>query len=136
MPWRYAVIVACYCAFIFWMSSQPDPPVPQQLFPGFDKLEHIGAYGVMDALVLFGMKKSPRPHTLARLLWVPLLFTIAFGFTDEFHQHFVPHRNVDPEDIVADTVGAALAQAVLLRYAFGHSCQSLREALRPARTHA
>lgn len=94
-----------------------------------DKLQHIVAFGLIAAMVLTGMIRSKRNHPLRRLMMVPVLFTIAFGLTDEFHQSFVPLRNVDPFDIVADAVGASLAVYVLLRYWQGHSHETLRATL-------
>jgi VanZ family protein len=32
-----------------------------------------------------------------------------YGVTDEFHQYFVPPRQVEALDVVADTIGAAIA---------------------------
>ena len=33
----------------------------------------------------------------------------AYGVSDEFHQSFVPLRSVEAMDVVADTIGAAIA---------------------------
>ena len=129
MRWPYYILVGAYCSFIFWMSSQTDPPTPEPLFPQFDKLEHMAAFGVLCGMVLVGMKRSGRHHALRSLVWIPVLFTIAFGLTDEFHQAFVPGRNVDPFDIVANTSGALIAQYVLLRYWYGHQSATLRAIL-------
>jgi VanZ family protein len=133
VPVVYYLLTGAYCTLIFWLSSQPDPPVMEPLFPQFDKIEHMIAFGVMDALVLMGMWNNTRKHSLARLLWWPVLFTVAFGLSDELHQHFVPGRHVDPLDIVANAIGAILAQAVLLRFAYGIPWAALKAAARPWR---
>ena len=39
-------------------------------------------------------------------------FTILYGFSDEFHQYFVPGRFADPADFAADAAGALLATAL------------------------
>lgn len=111
-------MTGAYCLLIFWISSQQDPPGPPPLFPQFDKVEHVLAFGLLCGLVSVGMRRSGRAHAHWKLVWIPVLFTIAFGFTDEFHQHFVPKRNVDPYDIVADSVGALLMQFLLTRYVY------------------
>ncbi len=37
---------------------------------------------------------------------------VAFGVTDEVHQSFVPGRNADLMDLVADALGASLGAVV------------------------
>lgn len=125
MTWPAALLTLSYCSLIFWLSSQPDPPVVSGLFPHFDKVQHVIAFGLLTALVATGMLRSERRHPLARLFWAPLLFTISFGLVDEAHQHFVPGRHVDPFDIVANSTGAFLAQAALLRGLYGYRLDQL-----------
>ena len=43
------------------------------------------------------------------MAWLALLLAIAYGITDEVHQHFVPGRHMDPLDLLTDAVGAAAA---------------------------
>ena len=125
MTWPAALLTLSYCSLIFWLSSQPDPPVVSGLFPHFDKVQHVIAFGLLTALVATGMLRSAWRHPPARLFWVPLLFTVGFGLVDEVHQHFVPGRHVDPLDIVANSAGALLAQAVLLRGVYGYRLDQL-----------
>jgi VanZ family protein len=49
-------------------------------------------------------------------LW-GLVAASLFGITDEWHQSWVPGRSVEPEDWVADTLGAALAVALYAGWA-------------------
>jgi VanZ family protein len=46
--------------------------------------------------------------------WLPAVFTILFGISDEFHQMFVPSRDASVLDILADSVGAAAGTMVAL----------------------
>ena len=39
------------------------------------------------------------------------LVTVAFGVSDEIHQSFVPGRDADVLDVVADALGAAVGAA-------------------------
>jgi VanZ family protein len=48
----------------------------------------------------------------------------AYGVSDEFHQYFVPPRQVEALDVVADTIGAAAAAFAL----FGWSASRARKA--------
>ena len=114
MAWPYVALTFIYCSTIVWLSGQSNPPMPANFFPHWDKVEHIGAWGLLDALVLLGMLRAKKSYSLRALLWFPPLFAIAFGIADEFHQHFVPGRMVDPLDIVADSTGAMLTQGAFL----------------------
>jgi VanZ family protein len=42
-----------------------------------------------------------------------ILIAAAYGVSDEVHQSFVPMRSVEAMDVVADTVGAAVAAFAL-----------------------
>jgi VanZ family protein len=105
-----------YCALIFWLSSQTDPPQPEITFPLKDKLSHILLYGVLAAIVSLGLQRADRPHTPRRVFWWPVIFVFAFGTFDEFHQLSVPGRFFDPGDVVANTLGALMASFVLIRW--------------------
>jgi len=92
-----------YAGFLFFLSSQSALPSPG--IEGFDKVEHLGAYGLLGALIArgaFGYGVARRP---ALLLGV-LLGTL-YGVGDEFHQSFVPGRSADVRDAVADLLGSS-----------------------------
>jgi VanZ family protein len=44
-----------------------------------------------------------------------VLATSVYGATDELHQLFVPQRSTELSDVVADSLGAALAAWVWLK---------------------
>jgi VanZ family protein len=110
LAWPYLILTLLYSGLIAWMSGQSEPPVPSDVFPHWDKVMHVGAFGLMDLLVLLGMLRSKYHYSLRALLIAPALYTILFGIGDEFHQAFTPGREVDPLDIVSDTLGAVLMQ--------------------------
>ncbi len=84
-----------YAGLIFYGSHQPS------LFPpsyGFeDKLLHFAVYAGFGALVAFAV---PR-HRIRFAFLAALLY----GFSDELHQFFVPGRQTEFLDWVADSVG-------------------------------
>jgi VanZ family protein len=47
---------------------------------------------------------------------VTILFCSLYGMSDEFHQSFVAGRNSEVADWLADTLGAAIATAAMIRY--------------------
>ncbi len=75
-------------------------------FPlGADKVGHAAAYAVLGALLTLATGR----------VWLALLLATLFGVTDEIHQYFVPGRQADVFDVVADAVGA-LAGALFVAF--------------------
>ena len=90
-----------WAGVIFWLSSQSELPSTRVSIPGFDKVLHVGAYGLLTALMLWGDRG---PTGVRALLWATL--ASVYGISDEFHQSFIPSRNVEFWDVVADATGA------------------------------
>lgn len=93
-------------AFIFTLSSISRTPA---LPGGMDKDLHALLYaGLSLALIRalaggWGRRVTPVTALLA------IVAASAYGVSDEFHQWFVPLRQADAMDVVADTVGAAVS---------------------------
>lgn len=104
-------------ALIFGLSSVanvPTLPVPQVVT---DKDLHAVLYCGFGFLLTRALSKGFRlPVTLATAFLVTVAAAL-YGVSDEFHQWFVPPRDVEGLDVVADTVGGALAGFGL--YAWG-----------------
>ncbi len=94
-----------WAAANFWASAPPQlVELPWVL--SWDKLQHCGAYavgGAAFALALGG--RSP---------WLAVALGVLYGASDELHQWFVPGRNPDVRDWVADALGV-LAGVFLYR---------------------
>jgi VanZ family protein len=92
-------LVGLYCSFIFFLSHQPTLPVPQTI-EHQDKVFHFLAYFILGVLAAFSL-----PSTLRfRWLWAALIASV-YGISDEFHQSFVPGRETEFLDWLADTLG-------------------------------
>ena len=102
---RWAAVIA-YMAFIFLLSSIPSTPA----LPGrTDKHLHALLYGGFGLVVMRALARG-RPDGLSwAMVVLTTLIAALYGLSDEFHQSFVPGRQPDAADVVADTVGAALA---------------------------
>lgn len=93
-----------YAALIFWLSSEPNP-LPALTERLWDKAAHFAEYGALGALLLVALRSSgvaPR-----RALVRAALLASVYGASDEVHQAFVPEREADVRDWVADTIGGA-----------------------------
>jgi len=102
-----------YMALIWALSS-----IPMQLdlsrIPFRDKGVHFVEYGTLGALFAHALVLTWRERSV-RLVWlVATLATVLWGAIDEIHQAFVPGRNSDAIDLVADTLGAATFAALYL----------------------
>lgn len=114
MNWKYALAALVYCGLIFLESSRAVPYQLDQAIPGMDKVVHAAMYGVLAGIVSMGMRRSQRSHTARAQFLLPVLFALLYGISDEIHQWFVPGRNFDPWDVVANTAGAVLVQYYLV----------------------
>ena len=111
---RLSLLLALsWMGLLFYLSSQPTLETPA-LFPAQDKLFHALAYGVLGSFLLLTL---PAAQDGARYGWRQIqtatLIASLYGFSDEFHQSFVPGRQADVWDWVADTTGALLAASLL-----------------------
>ncbi len=105
--WRWTP-VAAYMAGIFALSSISQPPA----FPGnTDKDLHALVYGGLAAFVVRALAGGWRQRVTWTTAIVAMLIAVLYGVSDEFHQSFVPNRQSDVRDVVADTVGAAIASS-------------------------
>ncbi|MBS3963251.1 MAG: VanZ family protein [Methylomonas sp.] len=110
--WLDWTALIAYCGLIFWLSSQSMLPVPS-VFNAQDKVMHAGAYFVMALLAWRALRHAGLSGKLTLIL--AALFCSLYGISDEWHQSFVPGRNPDVTDWLADTVGA-VGGVVLLHH--------------------
>jgi len=115
----FLVLTIAYCGLIFWLSSSADAVPDARIIPGQDKAAHLVLYGGLAWLVSMGLRRGKKPVSSNVQFYVPVLFALFYGLTDEVHQIFVPERSCDPLDLLADGVGALIVQGILCRYVWG-----------------
>jgi VanZ family protein len=94
-----------WATVILGASSIPDLKTHPEGIPIRDKLAHFGEYFVFGWLVARAYRPfgwEPGRH----LVWT-LLFGVFMGCVDEFYQGFVPGRQQDAFDLIANTLGVA-----------------------------
>ena len=105
MLWSWAPVVG-YSVLIFSVSAQQDLSPPK--FPSSDKVAHVLEYGMLGLLWARAATRS-WPHWTFRLLLIStIFFTGLYGFTDEWHQLYVPGRSSDWQDVLADACGGMI----------------------------
>jgi VanZ family protein len=94
-------------AGIWLLSSRTILPQPKGIL-GYDKLQHFLAYGVLTgALALWFSPGWIKAHAFKAIAFAVCLGS-AYGIVDEVHQYFVPGRDCNVWDWLADTIGAIL----------------------------
>jgi VanZ family protein len=80
-------------------------PTPQlQPAPGWDKLDHVAAFGTLALLAVLAW--PARWHTAMAAL-------LAYAWTIEVLQSFTPTRTPDAQDVAADAAGLLLAWVIV-----------------------
>ena len=109
---RWAAAIA-WMAFMFYLSAQSSLPSLSSRFEDYLSLAgHFVEYAVL-ALLLRWAIRGFFPAGIGSgasnaACWAFVL-AVAYGVTDELHQHFVPGRHMDPLDLLMDAIGAAAA---------------------------
>lgn len=108
--------------FFFWLtvifvqSSFPAVELPQIEIISADKLAHMGVYGLLALLCYISLIHQTKFNLLYSH---PFTFTIlicsVYGASDEFHQYFVPNRDCEFFDWLADVIGAII-MVLLIKY--------------------
>jgi VanZ family protein len=99
----YWIAPLLYMVLIFYLSSSP-LPIKIPTFSLFDKVMHVLEYAILSAFIYLALRKS----SLTRYQLLGLVFAISFlyGISDEIHQYFIPGREADLFDVMANGIGA------------------------------
>ncbi len=107
---RYWWPVCLYAGLIFLGSSVSNPPeaISSVLEKISDKMLHLCEYGLLGALGYRACRHAAGAWVARHAVIVTVAGCALYGLSDEMHQLFVPFREGDPLDLVADSVGAML----------------------------
>ena len=110
--WYWMPVVA-WMGAIFWFSSQPHLPIyPDRLIDLLmKKLGHLTGYAV---LAMLSYRAWAGRGTRAPSPLPPWALAVAYAFSDEYHQLFVPGRDGNLYDVALDSFGAAVGLALLM----------------------
>ena len=99
-------------AIVFYGSSISElPPIPG----GFsDKTAHACEYAGLGFLIARALAAERWPTFGLWTALAAVALSAAYGLSDETHQLFVPNRESDVGDLLADVVGAAAAVGVTM----------------------
>ena len=117
--WPYRLLILAYCLGLFILSHQSSSPIttPKLLsIPGLDKIVHAILYAGLAGCCSIGLRRSNTEVRTWVQCFIPVLFAMLYGLSDEIHQLFVPKRMFDWWDWCADCVGAIAAQVFLCKW--------------------
>lgn len=107
---KYHLPLILFLVFIFIMSSIPGDSIADITFEISDKLIHAAVYFVLYFLFQHSLHNQEKfPLIKQHAFLFAFLFTVLYGASDEFHQYYVPTRESDIYDLVADAVGGLVA---------------------------
>jgi VanZ family protein len=98
---------------IWFLSSQSILPQPKGIL-GFDKVQHLIAYLVLTGALGLWIPPGFWQRRRALTLGLTALLGSLYGVIDEVHQYFVPGRDCNVWDWLADTIGAILGAGAIL----------------------
>lgn len=104
---RYQLPAYLWAAIIFVESSISGQKFPHTPF-GSDKVAHVGIFFIFCWLVYRALKQQTVELVSRMSLFLAVVVTILYGFSDEFHQLYVPGRSADIFDMAADALGGFL----------------------------
>ena len=125
---RYIPAILCM-SVIFYLSSRPGSEIKLDWFRHQDKVIHAIAYtGLAISLAL----TVPYKFWVTKAFLSILLVTIAtfvYGVGDECHQLSVPGRMFDPNDLLADLVGAIIGSCLYKKFGLYKVSRRIKETL-------
>jgi VanZ family protein len=104
-----SALLVAYWLLLFTATHVPSSrlPLPLNLW---DKAQHFGAYAVLAILLSLVFQKTS--WSLAVRYATVFVVVVSYGALDEWLQHFIPGRNPDILDFVADVLGATFGIVV------------------------
>ena len=100
-----------WAATIFVLSSFPGSAYPTTTLWNADKLVHIALYAPLGAFCAYALARVSALRPALIVVAAAALATV-YGMSDELHQWFVPGRNSDWNDVIADGIGSLVGAAV------------------------
>lgn len=97
---------------VFTLSSIPQLPTPDLGFDNADKAVHFVEYLGLALLVLRAFGNLSASGNIGKAYFWAVVIAVVFAALDEYHQSFVPGRQADLYDLLADTAGVAVGTIV------------------------
>ena len=114
---KYWLPVIFWAGLIFYFSSVPN--LSSGLAAFWDvflrKIAHAGIFGVLFLLVFIAFYFGHKISFKKALIW-SLVLAVAYAFSDEAHQYFVPERQARLLDVGFDSLGIFLVGFIVIYF--------------------
>jgi VanZ family protein len=107
MPRIYRLLAIIYALVVIVLSSWPGIKLPDIGTSHLDKILHFLQYAILAFLVASGWGRLPVRNALWRT-GLLLGILVLFAGMDEYHQSWIPGRDPDWMDFLADGLGLAV----------------------------
>jgi VanZ family protein len=105
-------IPAPLIGIVIWiLSAQSILPTPKGIL-GFDKLQHLAAYLALAFAIVLWFPPQSRRFPGFRMCLPAVLIASVYGIIDELHQYFVPGRDCNVWDWIADALGSVIGALI------------------------
>ena len=126
---RYHLPLILFCLALFIQSSFPAVELPKSEIFATDKIAHFSAFAVLCFLFFYSLNNQNKSVKLKKYaLEFALLFTVLYGISDEIHQSFVPFRDADIFDVIADFLGALFVY-IIVKIIVNRKAKSMKSGL-------
>jgi VanZ family protein len=114
---KYHFLFFFWLALIFAESSFSAEFYPKVDIIDADKIVHIGIYGLLALFCYVSIIHQKKFNLLQKYpVYYAVVITGIYGITDELHQLFVPNRNCDFYDWLADFSGGVIMGLIIKYY--------------------
>lgn len=102
---RFWLPVLLVMVFIFYTSSIPGKNIP--LVFSFQEIAfHFSVYLLLAWYFSRALKNTYSDITVFKVVFFTLVFGVIYAISDEWHQSFVPYRDVSSSDVFVDSIGS------------------------------
>lgn len=105
----YTTLTWLWALFILVLTLMPGSAFPEFSFArlfSLDKLVHLIFFFVLCFLMIGSMRQHPNETLRKKRILISILVTFVYGLSLETLQYFIPGRNFDPLDVIANTAGS------------------------------
>jgi VanZ family protein len=98
--------VIAYMAMLFGFSSLSALPPPPGHISFYEV--HAGAYAILGLLSSRALARGRLRNVTRNVTLGAIAISSLYGVSDEYHQRFVPGREFDTFDMLADAIGSVI----------------------------
>lgn len=105
----YSLPAVLIAITIFWLSNTTHPEFPRIGIEWEDKIAHTLAYFIFGISLIMFLLSNTKSENRNKIAIFTIIIGAFYGFSDELHQYFIPGRDAEFLDWVADVVGISMS---------------------------